>query len=160
MIVTLLTKRLPVRHVPEELRITSVGYDVVHDRRRCQDAFLFAPSTPRMTTQEPRPRLLPTAIVATLSECLSVVPMKLGVLFTVFLPVRHEPGAARVRAGRLWSMRHGRHLLIIMAGTAGLEPTPAVLETAVLPLHHAPTYLVSDMKKGPSAFAVVLSIVF
>ena len=38
LIVALLTQRLPVRPVPEELLISSVRNDVIHNRRRCSDA--------------------------------------------------------------------------------------------------------------------------
>ena len=40
LIVALLTQRLPVRPVPEELRISSVRNDVIHNRRRRCDAML------------------------------------------------------------------------------------------------------------------------
>ena len=38
LIVALLTQRLPVRPVPEELRVSSVRNDVIHNRRRRCDA--------------------------------------------------------------------------------------------------------------------------
>jgi hypothetical protein len=48
LIVALLTQRLPVRSVPEELRITSVRNDVIHNRRWCSDAMPQALLTKRV----------------------------------------------------------------------------------------------------------------
>ena len=47
-VVALLTQRLPVRLVPEELLISSVRNDVIHNRRRCSDAMPQALLTKRV----------------------------------------------------------------------------------------------------------------
>ena len=48
LIVALLTQRLPVRPVPEELLISSVWNDVIHNRRRRCDAMSQALLTKRV----------------------------------------------------------------------------------------------------------------
>ena len=44
--------------------------------------------------------------------------------------------------------------LVLMAGAEGLEPSTKVLETHVLPLHHAPMHIVCNKKKYSTAGSV------
>ena len=51
-VVVALAQRLPVRSVPEKLRVTTVGTDVVNDRRQDILAFAFALHAQWMSTEE------------------------------------------------------------------------------------------------------------
>ena len=44
--------------------------------------------------------------------------------------------------------------LVLMAGAEGLEPSTKVLETHVLPLHHAPMHIVCNEIKYSTAGSV------
>lgn len=101
-----LAKGLPIFCVPEQLRVTTMRFDVVHYRCRCQNTCGLAANTPRMPAEVELPRLLPSSVVATLVCCLPVVSMFFGMLFAVLLPIRYEPWTSGMCAGRLRSMRH------------------------------------------------------
>ena len=64
LIVALLTQRLPVRPVPEELRISSVRNDVIHNRRRRCDAMSQALLAEWMKCQELLALPSPSAVVS------------------------------------------------------------------------------------------------
>ncbi len=129
-----LTQGLPVFFIPEKFRVTPVWFDVVDDRRGRQSSLGLAADTPRMPAEIPCPCLLPSPVVATLGCRPSVMAVFPSMYLAVLLPVRYELRTARMRAGRLRSMRHRIISSSIMAGTAGLEPTPTVLETVMLPI--------------------------
>ena len=110
MVMTALAKGLPVRFVPEQFRITAMRFDMVNDRCRDETAFCFAADAPGMTFQEKLPGLLPLPSVAT-CFCISPVALALPFMFlTIFSSIRHQPGAARIFAGRLRSSGHLHHL--------------------------------------------------
>ncbi len=46
-----------------------------------------------------------------------------------------EPTSARAT---IWCVNHFATTAILLAGAVGIEPTPEVLETSVLPLNYAP----------------------
>jgi len=48
-----------------------------------------------------------------------------------------EPTNARAT---IWCVNHFATAAIILAGVVGIEPTPKVLETFVLPLNYTPVY--------------------
>lgn len=153
LIMAALAQGLPIFYVPEQFRVTTVWFDMVHHCCRRQNTFCLAADTPGMPTEKPCPRLLPSPVVATLRRCLSIVPMFFGMLLAVLLPIRYEPWTSGMCARRLRSVRH-QIISFDMAGTAGFEPTPTVLETVVLPLHHAP------IKKAPADFSTRACIFF
>lgn len=106
MVMAALAKGLPVRFVPEQFLITAMRFDMVNDRCRDETAFGFATDAPRMTFQEKLPGLLPLPSVAT-CFCISPVALALPFMFlTIFSSIRHQPGAARIFAGCLWSSGH------------------------------------------------------
>ena len=110
MVMAALAKGLPVRFVPEQFRITAMRCDVINDRCRDETAFCFAADAPGMTFQEELPGLLPFPAVAT---CLCAGPVALALPFmflTIFSSIRHQPGAARIFAGRIRSSGHLHHL--------------------------------------------------
>lgn len=110
MVMAALAKGLPVRFVPEQFRITAMRFDMVNDRCRDETAFCFAANAPGMTFQEKLPGLLPLPSVAT-CFCISPFPLALPFMFlTIFSSIRHQPGAARIFAGRLRSSGHLHHL--------------------------------------------------
>ena len=110
MVMAALAKGLPVRFVPEQFRITAMRFDMVNDRCRDETAFCFAADAPGMTFQEKLPGLLPLPSVAT-CFCISPFPLALPFMFlTIFSSIRHQPGAARIFAGRLRSSGHLHHL--------------------------------------------------
>ena len=51
-VVVVLTQRLPVRPIPDKLRITTMGTDVVNDRRQNILAFAFAHHAQWMDAEE------------------------------------------------------------------------------------------------------------
>ena len=110
MIMAALAKGLPVFFIPKQLRITTMRFDVVHNRRRDETTFCFAADAPGMTFQEELPGLLP---LSTVTACLCTGPLVLALTFmfiTIFSSIGHQPGAARILAGRLRSSWHLHHL--------------------------------------------------
>lgn len=107
LVMAALAQGLPIFCIPKELRITTVWFDMVDNRCRCQDTFLFAANAPRMPAEVPLPCLLPSPVVATFSSRPSVVLVEPCMFFTILLPVRHQPWTTGMRAGRLGFMRHG-----------------------------------------------------
>lgn len=106
MIVTFLTKALPVTSIPEELRIASVGYDVVDNRRLDVPTFLQAPGTQWIGTKKCPGLLLPARAVPFLLCCPLLPGVQRSMLVAVLRTVRYEPRAARVLARCVWSSRH------------------------------------------------------
>ena len=126
MVMTALAKGLPVRFVPEQFLITAMRFDMVNDRCRDETAFCFASDAPGMTFQEKLPSLLPLPSVTT---CLCTGPVALALPFmflTIFSSIRHQPGAARIFAGRLRSSGHLHHLRH-QKRTAGISPRSFIL---------------------------------
>ena len=77
--------------------------DMTHDGCRDEPSFFLAADAPGMTFQEKLPGLLPLLSVAT-CFCISPVALALPFMFlTIFSSIRHQPGAARIFAGCLWS---------------------------------------------------------
>ena len=72
MVMAALTQRLPVRFVPEQVRVATMRLDMIHDRCRDEPSFLFASDTPWMTFQKELPGLLPLSSVAT---CFCINPV-------------------------------------------------------------------------------------
>lgn len=77
--------------------------DMIHDGCRDEPSFFLAADAPGMTFHEKLPSLLPLLSVAT-CFCISPVALALPFMFlTIFSSIRHQPGAARIFAGCLWS---------------------------------------------------------
>ena len=134
MVMTALAKGLPVRFVPEQFLITAMRFDMVNDRCRDETAFCFAADAPGMTFQEKLPGLLPLPSVAT---CFCISPVALAVPFmflTIFSSIRHQPGAARIFAGRLRSSGHLHHLRH-QKRTAGISPRSFILFLVTILYH-------------------------
>ena len=134
MIMAALAKGLPVLFIPEELCITTVRCDMVNDRCRDKTALCFAADAPGMTFQEKLPGLLPLPSIAT-CFCISPVALALPFMFlTIFSSIRHQPGAARIFAGRLRSSGHLHHLRH-QKRTAGISPRSFILFLVILSYH-------------------------
>ena len=110
MVMAALAKGLPVLLIPEQIRVAAVRLDMIHNGCRDKPSFFLAANTPGMTFQEKLPGLLPLPSVTT---CLCTGPVALALPFmflTIFSSIRHQPGAARIFAGRLRSSGHLHHL--------------------------------------------------
>ena len=89
MVMAALTQRLPVRFVPEQVRVATMRLDMIHDRCRDEPSFLFASDTPWMTFQKELPGLLPLSSVAT-CFCINPVALALPFMFlTILSSIRH-----------------------------------------------------------------------
>ena len=82
-IMTGLTKRLPVTAIPEELLVTTVWNDVIHNGCGHYLSLLLAPDTKWMSIEEDPSGLLPPPIVSFLFCCFCIVVMELDVFLTV-----------------------------------------------------------------------------
>lgn len=134
MVMTALAKGLPVLFVPEQFLITAMRFDMVNDRCRDKTAFCFAADAPGMTFQEKLSGLLPLSSIAT---CFCVGPLALALPFmflTIFSSIRHQPGAARIFAGRLRSSGHLHHLRH-QKRTAGISPRSFIFFLVILSYH-------------------------
>ena len=105
MVVAALTKALPVALVPEQLRIPSVGDDVVNHGCFHQPSLLHAPDAEGMCFQETFPCFLPSAIVSPDGCACPVRGVQPQMFFTVH-PVR-QLRASRMPAWFHWFPRHG-----------------------------------------------------
>ena len=111
---------------PRTVSHHAMRFDMVNDRCRDETAFCFATNAPGMTFQEKLPGLLPLPSVAT-CFCISPFPLALPFMFlTIFSSIRHQPGAARIFAGRLRSSRHLHHLRH-QKRTDGVQARPFIL---------------------------------
>ena len=98
-----LAQGLPVLLIPEQIRVAAVRLDMIHDGCRDEPSFFLAADAPGMTFQEEPPGFLPLSPVATQHRTLPF-PLALPFMFlTIFSSIRHQPGAARIFAGRLRS---------------------------------------------------------
>lgn len=109
-------------------------FDMIHDGRRDEPSFFLAADAPGVAFQEKPPGFLPFSPVATQHRAL---PFPLALLFmflTIFSSIRHQPGAARIFAGRLRSSWHKvfflpPHKPVILR----LQEQSGLLVTGVLP---------------------------
>lgn len=106
MIVTWFTQCLPVALIPEQLLVSSVWNDVIHNRRLHIPAALQALCTQRMSLQEQHPCLPSPAIIPALCGCFRVPRMQFPVFFTVLLSRRHEIRTSWMFAWDLWTVWH------------------------------------------------------
>lgn len=110
MVMAALAQGLPVRFVPEQVRVAAMRLDMIHDCCRDEPSFLFASDAPGVMLQEELPGFLPLSPVATQHR---VLPFALALLFmfvTIFSPIRHQPWASRILARCLRSSWHSYHL--------------------------------------------------
>ena len=101
-----LAQRLAVRSVPEELRVSSVRNDVIHNRCRSCNTLLQALLTEWMELQELLALSSPTAVVSFRGSGSCSLRLHLLVFLTVLLPCRDEVRAPRMPAGNLWCVWH------------------------------------------------------
>ena len=105
-----LTQRLPVGPVPEQLLISTVGCDVVHNGRFRVSALLHALNAQRVALKEPLGFRLPSAAVSSFTRRPSNLWMEwqmfIAVLFTGF----HQSGASGMLAGNFRFVRHPDYL--------------------------------------------------
>lgn len=122
MVMAALAQGLPVRFVPEQVRVAAMRLDMIHDCCRDEPSFLFASDAPGVTLQEELPGFLPLSPVATQHR---VLPFTLALLFmfvTIFSPIRHQPWASRILARcprSSWHSYHLRHQKGPMASSLG-----------------------------------------
>ena len=88
-IMMLLTKRLPVLLIPEQLIITSMRNNMIHNRCSYKLAFLLAFNTEDVlwSCKEPGSCFLPLTSVATLTRALPITTMHGGMLAAIALSV-------------------------------------------------------------------------
>ena len=126
MVMAALAEGLPVFFVPEQVRVTAMRFNMIHNGRWDQPPFRLASYTPWVTLQEELPGFLPPPIVpaefCTLPSAL-VFPF---VFLTVFFAVRHKPWAAWIFARRLWSSRHTL-IIPIKKGPIAFRPRSFIL---------------------------------
>ena len=108
LIMTTLAESSPVAPVPEELRITSVCFDVIHHRCLHVLALPQALLTQWVCLQELSTGLLPCATVTTAGSGPNLLWVQCPVRFTVFCPGRYELRAAGMLARDLRFRRHQR----------------------------------------------------
>lgn len=108
LIVTFLAERLPIRSVPEELRIATVRNDVVdHGRPRILWRVLtHTPHTQRTCLEELLAFLLPAAVVSSPAGRPALVLVHGLVFLAVLLARFHQLAAAWVAARYLWLSWH------------------------------------------------------
>ena len=113
LIVVLFAQRLPVVLIPEQYLIATVRDDVIDNRCQVIHTFLCAFHTERMCSEEQLAGFLPCAVITAICcrpHCLWV---KGQVFIAVLRTVGYESGAARVTAGCIGSVRHGKHPLYV-----------------------------------------------
>lgn len=109
MVMAALTQRLPVRFVPEQVRVATMRLDMIHDRCRDEPSFLFASDTPWMTFQKELPGLLPLSPVAA-QHCALPFALALPFMFvTILSPIWHQLRTSRILARCLRSSWHTFH---------------------------------------------------
>ena len=116
-----LAKSLPVAFVPHQMRITTVGNDMVDHGRCCEPSLCFATHTQRMPAEVCLAEPLPLAAVATLGGRRSVWVQ--GLMLRTVQTVC-QIGTAWVLAGLQCLPRHKVHLRIQrkpMWNTTGLS---------------------------------------
>lgn len=134
MVMAALAQRLPVRFVPEQVRVATMRLDMIHDRCRDEPSFLFASDTPWMTFQKELPGLLPLSSVAT-CFCINPVALALPFMFlTILSSIRHQLWASRILARCLWSSWHSYHLRH-QKRTDGISSWSFILFLVILSYH-------------------------
>lgn len=131
MIMAALAKGLPVLFVPEQLRITTMRFNVVDNRRRNEASLCFTANAPWMTFQEELSCLLPLSAVTTRLCTGPVAPALPFVFVTIFSSIGYQPGAAWILAGRLRSSWHLHHLQQ-RKRTAGISPRSFILFVLII----------------------------
>ena len=112
MVMTALAKGLPVRFVPEQVRVAAMRLDMIHDCCRDEPSFLFASDAPGVTLQEELPGFLPFFPVATQHCTLPFAPALPFMFITILSSIRHQLWASRISARCLrssWHLHHLRH---------------------------------------------------
>ena len=103
-----LAKSLPVAFIPHQMRITTVGNNMVDHGRHREPSLCFAPHTQRMPAEVCLADTLPLAAVATLGSRRSVGVKRLVLLAVLVLG---QIRTAWVTARAFTLPRHSRHLL-------------------------------------------------
>lgn len=101
------TKRLPIAFIPEQLLVSSVRNDMIHNRCFGQLSCLFTFSTEWMSHQVMLPGFLPLASVPTLAGILSVIFVQSSMLLTIL----STSGCDQLRTHRMltWNARSVWH---------------------------------------------------
>lgn len=110
MVMAALAKGLPVRFVPEQVRVAAMRLDMIHDGCRDEPSFLFASDAPGVTLQEELPGFLPFSPVATQHRTLPFTPALPFMFLTILSSIRHQLWASRILARCLRSSWHSYHL--------------------------------------------------
>lgn len=100
------TKALPVGPVPEQLRVSTMGFDVVHHSGFRVSALFHALSTQRVALKELLGFPLPSAAVAALPRRTGHLWMKRQMFLTVLLAGFHQRCASSLLAGDFRSIWH------------------------------------------------------
>ena len=105
-VMAVLAQRLPIAFIPEQLLIPSMRDDVIHNRRRGDDAYLQALGAEWISPQVSVSGAAPFAVISALC-CTSTHPVSavLTVLAAVHTAVA-EIGASRIAAGTLGCSWH------------------------------------------------------
>lgn len=113
MVVVLLTERLPVIYIPEQLHVATMRNHMIHHRGGYQLPFCLTENAQRMPPKICGPRLAPFPVIATEgSSATQPVAAFRDVLFAVDLSMFAESGAARIAAGSSWFLWHYVHLTV------------------------------------------------
>lgn len=122
------TKRLHIFHIPEQLRIASMWFNMIHNSCSHILSFLLASHTKRMCFQIVPTELLPPAAIASLPCRPGFLWMQLLVRFTILLSVRNQFRASRMSA---WCLRSSWHTLCSFP-SAFLESAAFVIPSTLL----------------------------
>ena len=106
LVMTSLAECLPVRCIPEELFVSSVWNDVIHNRCSLENTVLVAPRAQRMLVKEYKPCFTPPIIIASFIAAFPVVLMERFMLFTVITAVIYQLVTVWMFAGCLRSVWH------------------------------------------------------
>ena len=104
------TKTLPVAPIPEQLRISTVGYEVVYHSGLRVSALFHALGAQRMGLKELLGFPLPSAAVAALPRRTGHLWMERQVFLTVLLAGFHQGRASRLLT---WNFRSVWHLILL-----------------------------------------------
>ena len=115
-------ERLPVCLIPEQLLISPVRNNVIHDCCRDELSLCLTECAKRMLFQEDGPCFLPAAIISPGScAAAQTVTAPLHMNLTINLPLYSKLRASRIPAGSSGFIRHGCFLL-------QNEKTPVVID--------------------------------
>ena len=101
-----LTKALPVTPVPEQFRVSSVGYDVVYHSGLRVSVLFHALGTQRVALKKLLGLALPSAAVAALPRRTGHLWMEQQMFFAVLLPGFHQRRTSGLLAGDFRSIWH------------------------------------------------------